>query len=94
MTRSYSQGIAGAPLLGETIGENLRSTARRFPDREALVVRSQRVRLTYGELEAQVHLVARALMARGIARGDRVGIWAPNPPTRPPSWSTRCASPA
>jgi fatty-acyl-CoA synthase len=78
MSRSYSQGMSTAPLLGDTIGENLRNTARRFPDREALVVRSQGVRLTYRELEAQVRLVARGLMARGIAKGDRVGIWAPN----------------
>jgi fatty-acyl-CoA synthase len=78
MSRSYSQGISQLPLLGDTIGENLRRTARRFPDREALVVRAQGVRLTYRELEAQVRLVARGLMARGIAKGDRVGIWAPN----------------
>jgi fatty-acyl-CoA synthase len=78
MTRSYSQGLSGTPLLGETIGENLRRTAMRFPEVEALVVRSQRVRLTYRELEAQVRVVARGLMARGIAKGDRVGIWAPN----------------
>ncbi|HEX4931886.1 MAG TPA: AMP-binding protein, partial [Gemmatimonadaceae bacterium] len=52
--------------------------ARRFPDREALVVPAQGVRLTYRELEAQVRLVARGLMARGIEKGDRVGIWAPN----------------
>jgi fatty-acyl-CoA synthase len=78
MTRSYSQGISSTPLLGETIGENLRRTAERFPEREALVVRSQQVRLTYRELEEQVRQVARGLMARGVAKGDRVGIWAPN----------------
>jgi fatty-acyl-CoA synthase len=78
MTRSYSQGVSTTPLVGETIGENLRRTAARFPDREALVVRSQGVRLTYGALEAEVRRVARGLMARGIEKGDRVGIWAPN----------------
>jgi fatty-acyl-CoA synthase len=78
MTRSYSQGLSPVPLIGETIGENLRRTARRFPDREALVVPAQGVRLTYRELEAQVRVVARGLMARGVAKGDRVGIWAPN----------------
>jgi fatty-acyl-CoA synthase len=78
MSRSYSQGVSQLPLLGDTLGESLRDTARRFPDREALVVRSQGVRLTYRELEAQVRVVARGLMARGIAKGDRVGIWAPN----------------
>ena len=38
---SYSHGVSRPPLLGQTIGENLRATAERFPDREALVVRSQ-----------------------------------------------------
>ncbi len=78
MTRSYSQGVSTTPLVGETIGENLHRTAARFPDREALVVRSQGVRLTYRALEAEVRRVARGLMARGIQKGDRVGIWAPN----------------
>ncbi len=78
MTRSYSQGLSTAPLLCETIGENLRRTAARFPDGEALVVRSQSIRLTYRQLEEEVRRVARGLMALGIAKGDRVGIWAPN----------------
>ena len=78
MSRSYSQGLSSTPLLGETIGENLHRAALTFPDVEALVVRSQGVRLTYRELEAQVRVVARGLLARGIARGDRVGIWSPN----------------
>jgi fatty-acyl-CoA synthase len=77
-TRSYSHGLSPIPLLGETIGENLRATALRHGAREALVVRSQGVRLTYAQLEDQVRRVARGLMARGIAKGDRVGIWSPN----------------
>ena len=36
---------ATSPLLGETIGDNLRRTVERFADREALVVRHQNVRL-------------------------------------------------
>jgi fatty-acyl-CoA synthase len=66
------------PLLGETIGENLRRTVQRFADREALVVREQGYRATYGELWEQVGEAARGLMARGVGRGDRVGIWSPN----------------
>jgi fatty-acyl-CoA synthase len=66
------------PLLGDTIGDNLDRTAQRFPDREALCVRHQGVRLTYAELVEEANLVARALIAAGIERGDRVGIWAPN----------------
>ena len=66
------------PLLGETIGENLRRTVERFGDREALVVRHQHYRATYRELWLEVDSAARALLARGVRKGDRVGIWAPN----------------
>ncbi|MGE5277438.1 MAG: AMP-binding protein [Acidobacteriota bacterium] len=75
---SYSHGASPIPLLGETIGENLRRTVERFGDREALVVRHQGYRATYRQLWEQVGLAARGLLARGARRGDRVGIWAPN----------------
>jgi fatty-acyl-CoA synthase len=75
---SYVHGASDVSLLGETIGENLRRTVERHGDREALVARHQGYRATYGELWAQTGLAARALMARGVQRGDRVGIWSPN----------------
>ena len=75
---SYVHGASEIPLLGETIGENLRRTVERFGDREALVVPHQEYRATYRQLWDQVSLVARALLARGVKKGDRVGIWAPN----------------
>jgi fatty-acyl-CoA synthase len=66
------------PLLEETIGANLERTVASFPDREALVVRHQGLRYTYAELDAAVDEVARGLLALGLQRGDRVGIWSPN----------------
>ena len=75
---AYTHGVASEPLLGETIGENLRRTVERFGDRPALVVHHQRYRATYRELWDQVTVAARALLARGVRTGDRVGIWAPN----------------
>jgi fatty-acyl-CoA synthase len=75
---SYARGSTAVPLLDETIGENLRRTVARFPGREALVVRGQSYRATYAELWERVGLAARGLLARGVERGDRVGIWAPN----------------
>jgi len=66
------------PLLEETIGESLRRVAERFSEREALVVRHQAYRATYGELWRQVDAAARGLVACGVRKGDRVGIWAPN----------------
>src|SRR5438067_6079896 len=75
---SYAHGASAVPLLGETIGENLRRTAEHFGDREALVVRHQNYRVTYRELWEQVSRAARGLLARGVRTGDRVGVWAPN----------------
>jgi fatty-acyl-CoA synthase len=75
---SYVHGTGDVPLLGETIGECLRRTVERFGDCEALVVSHQGYRATYRELWDQVDLAARGLLARGVEKGDRVGIWAPN----------------
>ncbi len=75
---SYAHGTSHVPLLGETIGENLRRTALRFGGRDALVARSQAYRATYQQLWDETTALARALMAAGIEPRDRVGIWAPN----------------
>ena len=77
-TPSYAHGASAVPLLGETIGENLRRTVERFGDREALVVRTRAYRATYRQLWEQTGQAARGLLAHGVQKGDRVGIWAPN----------------
>ena len=76
--RSYAHGTSPIPLLGETIGENLWRTVERYPDRDALVVRSQGYRATYRQLYDATSVLARALIASGIEPRDRVGIWSPN----------------
>jgi fatty-acyl-CoA synthase len=75
---SYVHGASNVPLLGEPIFHNLRRAADRFGDREALVAAHQSRRATYRELVAECEIVARGLMARGVKKGDRVGIWSPN----------------
>ncbi|MGI8561983.1 MAG: AMP-binding protein [Candidatus Dormibacter sp.] len=75
---SYVHGTSSLPLLGETIGENLRRTSERCGERDALISRHQGVRLTYSQIWAETSRAARGLLAGGIAKGDRVGIWSPN----------------
>ena len=75
---SFASGTSQTSLLEETIDANLRRTVSTWPDREAVVDVAAGVRLTYAELDARIDEVARGLMARNIAKDDRVGIWAPN----------------
>src|ERR687892_146765 len=75
---SYVHGAASIPLLGETIGAALNRTATQFGERDALISCHQDVRYTYAELLEEVDRAARGLLAMGVARGDRVGIWSPN----------------
>ncbi|MFI5793470.1 AMP-binding protein [Streptomyces sp. NPDC051677] len=79
-TPSYASGTSRTPLLGETIGENFDRTCRSFPDQDALVDLPSGRRWTYGELHQDVSALALALLRRGVAKGDRVGIWAPSSP--------------
>jgi fatty-acyl-CoA synthase len=75
---SYVSGPCERPLLGRTVGEQLDLTAAGNPSSEALVSRHQGLRYTYAELHGEVERIARALMALGVGKGDRVGIWSPN----------------
>ena len=77
-TLSEARGENTPPLIEETIGANLERIAREHADREALVEVASGRRWTYAELDADVNRVARGLLAAGIAKGDRVGIWSPN----------------
>ncbi|MDX6322745.1 MAG: fatty-acyl-CoA synthase, partial [Propionibacteriaceae bacterium] len=75
---SEAVGSTSVPLLEETIGANLARTVATFSDREALVECATGRRWTYAELDADIDLVARGLIAAGVRTGDRVGIWSPN----------------
>jgi fatty-acyl-CoA synthase len=78
LTRSYVHGASDIPLLGNTIGEHFDDVVRRWPDREALVVKHQNIRWTYSQLKEQVDALAAGLVALGLEPGDRIGIWSPN----------------
>jgi fatty-acyl-CoA synthase len=75
---SYAHGTSPIPLLGQTIGDNLRAIVAEFGDKEALVVRSQNYRATYRQLWDATTDAARSFLALGVTAGERVGIWATN----------------
>jgi len=75
---SYAAGETTPALLEETIGANLERIVAQHGDREALVELASGRRWTYATFDADVNALARGLIAAGIAKGDRVGIWAPN----------------
>ncbi|MFJ9629855.1 AMP-binding protein [Streptomyces sp. NPDC101175] len=77
---SYTHGTGGTSLLGDTIGANLDRAVAAWPDREALVDVPSGRRWTYARFAADTDRLARALLASGVAKGDRVGIWAVNCP--------------
>jgi len=76
--RSYAHGVSTTPLLGETIGANLKRTVARWPERDAVVVRHQDVRWSYTTLNEAADGLAAGLLSLGLEPGERVGIWAPN----------------
>ncbi|MFG3104796.1 AMP-binding protein [Streptomyces sp. NPDC048182] len=77
---SYSHGTGSTALLGDTIGANLDRAVAAWPDREVLVDVPSGRRWTYAAFAADVDRLAHALLADGVAKGDRVGIWAVNCP--------------
>ncbi|HEY9368562.1 AMP-binding protein [Streptomyces sp.] len=77
---SYAHGTSTVPLLADTIGANLDRAVAAWPDREALVDVPSGRRWTYARFGADVAELADALLASGVTKGDRVGIWAVNCP--------------
>src|SRR3989442_1006590 len=66
------------PPRSRTLGDLLDEAARARPDADAVIVRDQR--LTYGALRARADELARALLAVGVRKGDRVAVLLPNRP--------------
>jgi fatty-acyl-CoA synthase len=78
LATSYVHGAADGPLLGQTIGQALDRAAAAWADRTALISRAQAVRWTWRELRDRADAFAAGLLALGLRRGDRIGIWSLN----------------
>jgi fatty-acyl-CoA synthase len=81
--RAYTAGDADVPLLEETIGENFERVVAQFPLHDALIEAAavpgaDARRWSYTKLNDDVDRLARALLALGVAKGERIGIWSPN----------------
>jgi len=75
---SYVHGASEIPFIGDTIGVYFDRIAERFAERDALIVKHQQIRWTFRELKERVDDFAAGLLALGLRRGDRIGIWSPN----------------
>src|SRR5271168_4612283 len=64
------------PSDPQTIPAVLDRIARELPEHNALVTPDRT--LTFAELREEVRRAAAAMIALGVARGDRVAIWSPN----------------
>jgi len=75
---SQVAGPTHPPLSDDTVGEFLDAAVSRFPDRLAVVFREQGVRRRWREFQADADRLAAGLLALGLVKGERVGIWSPN----------------
>jgi fatty-acyl-CoA synthase len=75
---SFVSGTSERPLIYRTVDGVLKTAVANHPDRLALVVPFQSVRLTFAQLDREVERAARGLVACGLRQNDRIGIWAPN----------------
>jgi len=75
---SYVHGASDQPLIGQTIGQFFDDACAKWATRPALMVRHQKVRLSYAELRDAVDKLAAGLLTLDLNPGDRIGVWSPN----------------
>src|SRR6476620_9285308 len=80
---AYTAGDTDVPLIHETIGDNFERLVARFPYHDGLIEAAavpggEARRWSYTKMNDDVDRLARALLAVGVEKGDRVGIWSPN----------------
>ena len=78
LKQSYVRGAVTEPLITQTIGQAFDEAAHRNPDVDALIFRQQKICWSYKRYHQMVNRFATGLLALGMSKGDRIGIWAPN----------------
>ncbi|KAM4662567.1 medium-chain acyl-CoA ligase ACSF2, mitochondrial-like [Discoglossus pictus] len=75
---SYVHGTCPLPLTSKTVQQCLAETTHRFPDQEAVIFVRDSIRKTFSQLSKDVESLAAGLLALGLKKGDRLGMWGPN----------------
>nr|XP_033466969.1 medium-chain acyl-CoA ligase ACSF2, mitochondrial [Epinephelus lanceolatus] len=78
LTTSYVHGTSSTSLLHTTVGESLLRTVERWPDQQAMAFLQDGVRKTFAQFQQDVDQAAAGLLALGLQKGDRLGMWGPN----------------
>nr|XP_056718347.1 medium-chain acyl-CoA ligase ACSF2, mitochondrial [Euleptes europaea] len=76
--KSSVQGLTDIPLISKTVDQCLEEITHRYPEREALVFLKDGVRKTFAQFRQDVLQAAAGLLALGLKKGDRLGMWGPN----------------
>jgi fatty-acyl-CoA synthase len=77
-TLAYVSGATDEPLRFITIWQQLEKTVARHGARDAAIFDAEGMRLSWYDLKRRADELAAGLLALGLRRGNRVGIWAPN----------------
>jgi fatty-acyl-CoA synthase len=78
--KSHVVGDKSSPLLHKTVWNVLADTAHRFGARDAAIFVEHGIRWSWSDLAAKCDDLAAGLLALGLEKGDRIGIWSPNRP--------------
>ncbi|XP_060108451.1 medium-chain acyl-CoA ligase ACSF2, mitochondrial [Heteronotia binoei] len=76
--KSVARGVTDIPLITKTVDQCLEETTHKYPEREAVVYSKEGVRKTFAQFRQDVEQAATGLLALGLKKGDRLGMWGPN----------------
>jgi fatty-acyl-CoA synthase len=78
--KAYVVGDKSVPLSRRSVWHTLKRTTDKFGARDAAVFVEHGVRWSWSDLLAKCDDLAAGLLALGLQKGDRIGIWSPNRP--------------